>query len=173
MPGQVISKLYNANVYVDGDSYAGLAEEVTLPDLKPKMSDHHALSNIGVFELPTGLDKMSMKIKWNTVNRDVMVASADFYNAKDIMIRSNIDNWEGGSKSGSVPCVAFIRGLSKNLPAVGLKHQDNPEVESEFSCTGYKLQIDGQTVFDVDFFANKYIVDGEDKLADYRADLGL
>jgi phage tail tube protein FII len=28
-------------------------------------------------------------------------------------------------------------------------------------------------LFDVDFFANKYIVDGVDQMADYRANLGL
>lgn len=172
MPNQ-ISKLYNANVYLDGTSYAGLAEEVTLPDLKPKVSEHKALSNIGSFELPTGLDKMGMKIKWNTVNGAVMANSADFYNARDIMIRSSIDVWENGSKVGTQSVTAFLRGLSKTLPAVGFKHQDNPEVETEFSVTGYKLEIDGAVVFDVDYFANVYIVDGVDMLADYRANLGL
>jgi P2 family phage contractile tail tube protein len=171
--GNRISKLYNANVYLDGDSYAGLAEEVTAPDLKPKMTEHKALSNIGSFELPTGLDKMGMKIKWNTVNADVMRTSADFYNSKNIMIRANIDEWEDGSKAASVPCIMFIRGLSKTLPAVGFKHQDNAEVESEFSVTGYRLEIAGVEVFNIDLFANVYIVDGEDMLADYRANLGL
>ena len=168
-----ISKLYNANVYIDGDSYAGLAEEVTLPDLKPKTSEHKALSNIGSFELPTGLDKMGMKIKWNTVNADIMAGAADFYTSKDIMIRSNIDIWEGGSKTGSVPCVAFVKGLSKKVPELGIKHQDNVESDMEFNVTAYKLVIDGAVVFDVDYFANVYIVDGDDKLADYRDILGL
>lgn len=172
MPNQ-ISTLYNANVYINGDSFAGVAEEVTLPDLKAKMTELKALSNIGGFELPTGLDKMTMKIKWNTVNADVMTNSADFYNSSDIMIRANIDEWENGSRSGTAPCVAFIRGLNKNLPAIVLKHQDNPDVEQEFSVTGYKLEIDGNVIFDVDFFANVYIVNGVDMMADYRANLGL
>lgn len=172
MPNQ-ISKLYNANVYLDGTSYAGLAEEVSAPDLKPIMSDHKSLSNIGKFKLPTGLDEMKMKIKWNTVNFDVMATSADFYNAKDIMIRSSIDVWENGDKIGTQGVAMFIRGLSTNLPPVNFKHQDNPEVETEFSVTGYKLEIDGIVVFHVDYFANIYIVDGVDKLADYRANLGI
>lgn len=173
MAGNQISTLYNANVYLNGQSFAGVAEEVTLPDLKAKMTEHKGLSSIGSFELPTGLDKMMMKIKWNTVNSDVMKSAADFYNSTDIMIRCNIDNWENGSRTGSVPCIAFVRGLNKNLPAIGLKHQDNPEGEQEFSVTAYKLEIDGEVIFDVDFFAQVYIVDGVDMLADYRANLGL
>ena len=62
-----IQTLYNANVYMNGENYAGRAEEVTLPDLKAKTVDHKPLSNIGAFKLPTGLDQMSMKIKWNSI----------------------------------------------------------------------------------------------------------
>lgn len=169
----VITKIFNANVYLNGDNYAGLAEEVTAPEVKPKTSEHKALSNIGVFELPTGLDKMSMKIKWNTVNPAVMATTADFYNASDIMIRSHIDKYENGSKVGSSSVVMHVRGMSSGLPPVAFKHQDNPDMENTFNVTGYKLEIDGVTVVHVDFFANIYIVDGVDLLADYRANLGL
>jgi len=169
----VIQTLYNANIYINGGSYAGRAEEVTLPDLKPKMVDHKPLSGIGSFELPTGLDKMTMKIKWNSADDQIMGNSADFYNSKDIMIRANADVWVNGTRSGSYPVTAFVRGLSKNLPPIGLKHQDNPDVESEYSVTAYKLEYDGNVVFDVDFFAQVYIVEGVDMLAQYRANLGL
>ena len=169
----VISKLYNGNVYMNGNNLAGTVEEATMPDLKPKTTEHKALSNIGSFDLPTGIDKMSMKLKFNTVNPYVMGQSADFYNAQDVMIRSNIDNWEGGSKVSSVPLVAQVRGLSRKVPELGIKHQDNVESDMEFNVTAYKLEIDGQVIYDIDLFANVYIVNGVDKLADYRANLGL
>lgn len=171
--GNDISTLYGANVYYNGQSFAGVAEEVTCPDLKAKTISLKALSNTGGFKLPVGFDEMGMKIKWNTVNADVMGNAADFYNANDIMIRSNIDTWENGSKTGSKSVVMFVRALNLNLPAIALKHQDNPEVETEFSVTGYKLEIDGEVIYDIDFFANVYIVRGVDMLADYRANLGL
>jgi hypothetical protein len=173
MAGTTISTLYNANVYLDGESYAGQAEELTLPDLKAKMVDHKALSMIGSFELPTGLDKMMMKIKWNSINVDVMTAAANFYNSSDIMVRANSDNWQNGSRTGSVPVIAIIRGLNKNLPAITLKHQDSPDIETEYSCTAYKLIIDGNVVFDIDFFAQVYIVDGVDLMEEYRTNLGI
>jgi len=173
MAGTTIQTLYNANVYLNGVSYAGQAEEVTLPNLKPKMAEHKPLSGLGAIDLTTGLDKMTMKIKWNSVDVDVMKQAANFYSSSDIMIRANSDTWENGSKSGSVPVVAIIRGLSMNLPAIVLKHQDNPDIETEFNVTGYKLLIDGELVFDVDLFAQVYIVDGVDLLADYRSNLGI
>ena len=168
-----IRTLYNANVYVNGQSYAGLAEEVTLPDLKPKMVDHKPLSNIGSFKLPTGLDQMTCKIKFNSISADLIANAANFYESSDIMFRANQDVWENGSKVASVPVVAFVRGLSMNLPAIVLKFQENPDVESEFSVTAYKLEVNGVVVFDVDYFANVYIVSGVDMMAQYRANLGL
>lgn len=173
MPGTAIQTLYNANVYLNNDSHAGQAEEVTLPDLKPKTTDHKPLSGIGSIKIPTGLDQMSMKIKWNSIDPDVMKAAANFYTSSDIMIRANSDTWENGSRTGSVPVVAIIRGLSVNLPAIALKHQDNPDIETEFSVTAYKLLINGEVIFDVDIYAQVYIVDGVDLMADYRANLGI
>jgi hypothetical protein len=173
MPGTAIATLYNANVYVNGESFAGVAEEVTLPDLKPKMTDHHPLSGIGTIELPTGLDKMGMKIKWNSANPDVLMNSADFYNAQDIMIRANSDIWVNDSRTGSVPVTAFIRGRSTGVPPIGLKHQDNPDIETNYTIHAYKLEMDGAVLFEIDLYAQVYIVDGVDMYAAYRANLGL
>jgi uncharacterized protein len=168
-----ISTLSNANVYINGSAFAGQAEEVTLPDLKPKMTEMKALSQMGVIEVTTGLEKMGVKIKWNSVNPEVLASSADFFNADSIMIRANLTTWQNGSRLSDVPCVAFVKGLNKNLPAIGIKHQDTPDVEQEFSVSYYRLEINGAVVFEVDFYANVYIVDGEDMLADLRANLGL
>lgn len=169
-----ISKVYNANVYWDGDSYAGLAEEVTAPEVKAKNSEHKAVSSFMAFDLSTGIEKLEgLKIKWNTVSPDIMKNSADFFNSKDIMVRSNRDIWENGTKVGSEPVVMMFRGLSRKIPGLGFKQQDNVETESEFSCTAYKLEINGAVIFDIDAFAQVYIVDGVDLLADYRANLGL
>jgi uncharacterized protein len=168
-----IMTLYNANVYINGNNTAGKAEEVTLPDLRPKMTDHKPLSGVGTFQLPTGLDAMSMKIKWNSADDALMGHSADFYNSNDIMVRGNADIWQNGSRIASAPVTAIIRGLSKNVPAINFKHQDNPDIETEYSVTGYELFYNGVEVFAVDLFAQVYRVEGVDMLADYRANLGL
>jgi hypothetical protein len=173
MAGTKISTLYNANVYMGGDSYAGQGQEVTLPNPKPKLAEHKPLSGIGAFDLTTGLDKMNMKVKWNSIDADVMKIAANFYSSNDIMIRANSDVWENGSRTGSVPVVAIIRGLSINLPAIVLKHQDNPDIETEFNVTAYKLIIDNEVIFDIDLFAQIYIVDGVDLMAEYRSNLGI
>ena len=168
-----IRTLYNANVYVQGDNFAGVAEEVTLPDLKAKLSDHKPLSGVGSLELFAGLDKMSMKVKWNSINEQVMINSANFFDAQDIMVRANSERWENDSRVASEPVAAFMRGRPKGVPPIGLKHQDNPDVETEYTISYYKLEVAGRVLFEVDFYAQIYVVDGVDLLADYRANLGI
>lgn len=169
-----IRTLYNANVYIDGINHAGKSEEVTLPVVKPALVDHIALSMIGKIELPAGLDKMdSLKIKWNSIDPDIIKSTADFYTSRDIMIRSNGDVWMNGSRQSSEPVTIFLRGLSMGTPPIEFKHQQSPGIETEFTMSYYKMEINGAVMFEVDYYAQVYIVDGVDLMADYRANLGL
>ena len=171
--GNNVSVLVGANVYMDGQTYAGQVEEATMPDPKPVMQEIKALSMYGKIELPHGLDKMSCKLKWNSVSADIIKKAANVFNSIDVMIRSNIAVWANGDKTQDVPCVAFIRGTSKSgVPPIGLKHQDKSDLETEYAVTYYKLEIGGVPVVEIDFYANVYMVDGVDMLADYRANLG-
>lgn len=169
----LLSTVYNANTYVDGVNWFGIAEELTLPDLKPTMQEHKALGMIGKIELPSGLDKMEFKMKMNSVYPEALKRVANFYDGTVVMARSSREVWEAGTKVGEEPVVIQMRGLPKSFPAIVLKHQDNPELESTFTCTMYKLEINGEVIVHVDLMAQIYIVDGVDMWAEKRANLGL
>ena len=89
------------------------------------------------------------------------------------MICANADIWENGSRVASQPVTMYVRGLSMGIPDIALKHQENPNIETEVTCTGYKLEYNGRVIVEVDLFAQIYSVDGKDMMADYRANLGL
>ena len=75
--GLEINRLTNANIYVDGNSWLGRAEEVTLPVITSKMSEHKALGMVGMVELFSGIDKLEARIKWNSVYKDVFKKAAN------------------------------------------------------------------------------------------------
>ncbi|HJT73282.1 MAG TPA: phage major tail tube protein, partial [Chitinophaga sp.] len=91
----LINKCTNANVYLNGVSYMGRAEEITLPDIQPKMVDHKALGMVGESELPAGLQKMSAKIKWNAIYPDVMKTTHNVFTSVRLMVRTSIETYEG------------------------------------------------------------------------------
>ena len=173
--GQVnINRLTNGNVYVDGVSWFGSFEEVTLPDIKAIMSEHKGLGMIGKLEFVAGIDKLEMKIKWNSVYQPAMKASADFYTPHQLTVRASLEQYDAtAGRVAQLPVVVNIRGQFKKLPGLGLKQQDNVEAESELTCTAYQMIINGEEVVDLDLIAQVYRVDGVDLMATYRSNLGI
>jgi len=168
-----VNKVTNANIYVGGVSYMGRAEEVSLPDVQAKMADHKALGMVGELELPAGLQKMSMKIKWNSIYPDVMKQTHNVFQAIDLQIYTNVETYEGGSRSGQAKCVVYVTAIPKKSGGLVFKAQDNVEREDEFNVTAYKMEIDDEEIIDIDIMNNIWRVNGVDQLAQYRANLGL
>lgn len=168
-----INKLTNANVYVDGASLLGRAEEINLPVIKHKMVDHKALGMVGTAEFFAGIDKMEAKIKWNSFYSDVLKKAADPMTPVQLQVRSSLENWGSSGRQSEKACVAYITASYKDFPGGNFKQHDNVEAESNLSVYYYKLEIDGQVIVEIDVLANIYKVDGVDKLATYRANLGI
>jgi P2 family phage contractile tail tube protein len=160
-------------VYLNGANYLGRAEEISLPEVSPKMTDHKALGLTGEMEFPAGLQKMTAKIKWNAPYPEVMTISHDFYTPVRLMFRGSLERWENGGKTAEVPVVAHLTGTFKKSGGLVVKAQDNSEMEHELSITRYKLEIDGTTICEVDVMANIYRTAEVDVLANYRSNLGI
>lgn len=168
-----INKVVNGNVYLDGESFLGRAEEVTCPDVAPKMVDHKALGMVGELQLPAGLQKMTGKIKWNAIYPEVMKKTHDVYTAIRLMIRANVETYEGGTRTGQTPCVVYLTCTPSKSGGLVFKSQDNVEREDEFNVTAYKMEIGDEEIIDVDIMANVWRVNGIDQLAAYRSNLGI
>lgn len=169
----LINKVTNGNIYLDGESFLGRAEEITLPDVAPKMVDHKALGMVGELQLPAGLQKMTAKIKWNAIYPDVMKKTHDVYTAIRLMVRANVETYEGGTRSAQVPCVIYLTVTPVKSGGLSFKAQDNVEREDEFNVTSYKMEINEEEIIDVDIMANVWRVNGVDQLSQYRANLGI
>lgn len=170
---RAINKVTNGNVYLDGVSFMGMAEEVTLPEVAAKMIDHKALGMVGETEFPSGLMKMSAKIKWNAIYPEVMIKTHNVYQSIRLMIRSSVESYEGNSRTAEVPCVVYLTATPKKTGGLVFKHQDNIETEDEFNVSAYKLEIDGEEIVDIDVMATIWRVNGVDMLAQYRSNLGI
>lgn len=168
-----INKLTNANIYLDGTSLAGQAEEVDLPKVDPKMVEHKGLGMAGTFELPSGFDKMEMRIKWNSFYQDAFAKVADPYSSRQFQVRGNLENYTGpGGRVGQVAYKATVRGTFKGLPGGNFKQNENVEMESMVNVVYFKLEIGQTAVYEFDVFANIYKVNGVDLLQQFRQNTG-
>lgn len=166
------NQIINANIYLNGNNLLGKASEVDAPKVMAKMSEYKALGLIGSFELPTGLDKMEMRIKWNAFYPDVAKVMMNPWASVSLMVRANMEVWQGGNRTSEVPVIIYATCQSKGFPLGNYKQQENVDTESTLSVTHCKMEIDGVETLEVDVMNNIYKVDGVDIMANYRANIG-
>lgn len=167
-----IAKVFNARVYIDGTDFIAKAEEVDLPKVRFKFADTKALGIYAESELPTGLDKMEAKIKFNSVYPDFVALAADPFTVRTVIVRAPYQVWTQQGVSKTAPLKAELRGFLKEFDTAKLKRADSAEAEATLSVIYYKLEVDGQEIVEVDTFNNIYRVKGKDILQDYRSAIG-
>ncbi len=173
MSNIAVNRLTNANVYLNGTSLLGRAEEINLPAIKHKLAEHKALGMVGVAEFFAGIEKMEAKIKWNSFYSDVMKAAANPLKTVNLQVRSSLESYTAQGRTAEVPVVCYLTAAHKDFPMGNFKQHDNVEVESNLTVYYCKLEINGEVILEVDVLANLYKVDGQDILAQYRANLGI
>jgi len=171
--GQIsIKQITNANVYIDGTSFLGKIEEAKLPDVVATLSEHKALGMVGKIELPNGIDKMEMSMKWNSLYGDVLKKAANPFKGVQLQCRSSQETYTGQGRTEEVPVVVHLTGSFKKFPLGGYKQHENVEAETTLTITYFRLVVNGEDIVELDVLANIYKVGGEDLLAQYRSNIG-
>ena len=170
--GIEINRITNANVYVDGGSLMGKAEEIKLPDITAKMVEHKALGLAGSIELPSGFDKMEGEIKWSSFYKDVMAKVANPFKFVSIQVRCNVETYGSQGRTTEKAMVTYLTVAFKKNPGGTFKQHDNAEFPTSCAVYYIKQVLDGQDILEFDALSNIYKVNGEDMLANYRANLG-
>jgi len=167
-----INRLTNANVYMDGNNLLGRAEEINLPMIKHKMTEHKALGMIGSAEFFSGIDKLECKIKWNSLYPDVLKKAANPFKTIQIQARASLETYNSQGKTQEVPAVAYLSGTFKEFPLGNIKAGDNAEYETTMAINYAKLIVAGEELFEIDILENIYKVGGIDIMQDYRNNIG-
>ncbi|MDF0606629.1 phage major tail tube protein [Neisseriaceae bacterium TC5R-5] len=167
-----VNRITNANVYLNGNSLLGRAEEIKLPDITAIMQEHKALGMVGKIELPAGFEKLEGEIKWNSFYKDVARLMANPFKSAQLQCRSNIETYGAQGRIQEVSLVTFLTVMFKKNPLGTFKPLDNAEFSASFSATYIKQVVDGEEVLELDYLANIFRVGGEDVLATYRSNIG-
>jgi hypothetical protein len=168
-----INRTTNANIYIDGSSFLGRAEEFSLPTVKTKTSEHKAIGMIATMEHFSGIEKMEMKIKWNSFYADVLKKNADFTKTVNIQIRASVEEYNSAGRGAESPMVLTVTAQYKDFPLGNFKQHDNVELETTLNVLAFKQEINGEEIIEIDIMANIYKANGVDLMAKYRANLGI
>jgi P2 family phage contractile tail tube protein len=170
---QDIKRITNANIYMNGNSLLGRAEEVQAPVIKHKFTEHKALGLIGTPEFFSGIEKMEAKIKWNSFYPDVLKLVANPITPIQLQVRASLETYGSSGRTGEDAVVCYMTATPKDFPTGSFKQHDNVELETNFAITYCKLEIGGLPILEIDVLASIYKVNGLDILSQYRANLGI
>lgn len=167
-----IKRLTQANVYLNNGNLLGRVAEIELPDLKPKMLEHKALGMIADMEFPSGFEKLEGKLKWASVEPDVLIQVYNPYRAVELQVRSSLESFTNLGRTAEEPVNIFLTVTFKVGQTPNFKPNENVDMEAEFNATYMKQTMAGKDLVEIDTIANIYKVGGVDVLTNYRANLG-
>jgi P2 family phage contractile tail tube protein len=169
-----VSKVLDANVYVNNESAHGQASEVTCPEVTPVMSEHNSLGSIGTLKtFAKKFEAMEATIKWSYAENDVLKSCGNFSKPMDIMVRSNKSVFDSGMEVTEIPVVIYMKGVPTKHVSGTFKSGESTEGETTLAVHYLKQEVDGEEIIEVDIRNNIYKVNGEDLLAEYKQNLGI
>jgi P2 family phage contractile tail tube protein len=171
MAGRQISKILDANVYLNGTNYVGKALEFDPPKVSHHTVDFQTLASIGPVELTDGVEKMECKVKWAAYIKGAFDNIDPFTSVMLTFIVAQ-QVWQDGSVVGYEQVAYTVRALCKEIaPATTKKGEGMPDMS--FAVNYCKCEIDGETVYEIDLLNNIWNTAQGDVYAEVRSILGM
>ena len=167
-----ISKITNANIYLEATNLIGTASEISIPEVTAKVQEHIALGMIGGIELVSGFEKMEGEITWTRLYDDIFTLTANPYQAQTLTVRSNVERWQGEGLVEETAMVTTLVVTFKKTQGLNLKPHESVTMETPFSCTAITQLINGKPTLEVDYFNNIFKVNGVSILDNFNANIG-
>jgi P2 family phage contractile tail tube protein len=164
-------KLKNFNVFYNGDNYIGRCAEVELPKLTRKTEDLQAGGMNGPVKIDLGMEGLEINHTWAGFEADVYrqfgVSMADgvllrFAGAYQRDDTADVDAIE-----------IVVRGRHTEIDPDSAKAGDDTELKVKTDCTYYQLTVNGENIVEIDPINFVETVNGVDRLAEYRAAMGI
>lgn len=158
------------NVYQDGNKMIGLTAEVTLPEINQKTATVEGPGIKGEIDSPTigQFESMEMSLKFRTLYS----SATDLMNptkTQNLTLRAaqQVYDRSGGYAFKSLRIV--VAGRTKKYNPGTVKRGESMDAEVTLELTYIKIEVDGETIVEIDKLNDKYIVHGEDLLAAINA----
>ncbi|MDD3652400.1 phage major tail tube protein [Immundisolibacter sp.] len=163
--------LKNFNLFNDGESYMGVAEEIKLPKLTRKTDDYRGGGMSGPVAVDLGQEKIELEMTLAGLMRQVF-AQYGTTKADGVMLRfAGAYQRDDTAEVNAVEVV--VRGRHTEIDPDNAKAGERGKLTVKSALTYYKLSIDGDVVIEIDLLNMVETVNGVDMLAEQRKAIGL
>lgn len=170
---KVPEKLINFRVYLDGTDLIGIAD-VTLPTLEAMTETVSGAGIAGEVDSPTlgHYSSMETVLNWRTLEKSNLTLAAPDGVHLDLRGAQQVyDSGAGKYIVRPVKCVVF--GVPKSTELGKLEVGNTTDTANTIETNYIKVDIDGETVLEVDKYNSICTIGSNDYLAAVREALGL
>lgn len=165
------TNLKNFNIYADGVSLMGVAEEVVLPKLARQMEEFQGAGMPGPVDIDMGNEKMVLE--WTTAGL-LFSALKQYGAAKPDALMLRYSGAYQREDTGDIHAVEIVvRGRHSEIDMGTAKLKDATKTKVSTTLTYFKLIVDNDVIIEYDAMAMIFTVDGKDLLEDQRKAIGL
>lgn len=172
MSQTLVQALTNCNIYVNGVGFIGRAAEVEVPHPKQKLVDYKGLGMAGSLKLWAGVEALEAQIKWSSYDAAAIGLAAMPFKAQQFQVRGSLMQQGSNGVSAELPVIYLMTGAFHDGGKAAFKQHEMVETTSMINVTHTELYIAGAQVYLFDAFANIYVVNGVDQLAQFRSNIG-
>lgn len=158
--------LKNVNVFVDGRGYAGKATQVTLPEVSIQTEEVRPGGQDGPVEVDMGTEAMEASLQFASVEKELLGSAGT---ELSVTVRGATRDQDATVH----PVRAELTGRVKNQGTGDWTPGERSTTTLTLAVDYYRLEIDGESVLEIDVPNMIRKVNGEDQLAGMREALGL
>lgn len=165
--------LTNARIYKEGNVLLGVAS-VDMPDFEFMTESMGGFGIAGEVDMPVQghFKSMSIKLKWNTTTADAMQLLN--MESHQLDVRGNIQKHDAGTGTFVNEAIkVLVKGAPKKIGVGKFEPTKKMEPETELEITYIKIWQGGTELVELDKLNFIFCVNGVDKMAQIRANLGM
>lgn len=167
-------KLKLMNLFIDGVSYLGVVQSVTLPKLTRKLEKYRGGGMNGSASVDLGLDDdaLSAEISLGGFPDDAVWSLYAATGTASVPLRF-AGSYQRDDTGETVPVEVVLRGRQKEIDLSEAKQGEDTESKISLECSYYKLTLNGKDMVEIDTVNLVEMVNGTDMLEAHRQNIGL
>ncbi|CAK8738169.1 phage major tail tube protein [Sodalis sp.] len=166
-------KLKNMMIFNDGNSYQGIAEEITLPKLTRKFEAYRGGGMGGAVNVDLGLEDGALDAEITLGGIEPQVFRQWATTKADGIPLRFMGSYQRDDTGETSAVEIVMRGRFAEFDFGNYKYGDNSQTKLSVKNVYYKLTIDSEVLIEIDTLNMVEVVGGDDRQAEHRRAIGL
>ena len=162
----------NFNLFIEGGSYMGRAEETVLPKLTRKMEEYRGGGMNAPMEIDMGSEKLEAEFTLREFSEDVLLQYG-VVDSAGVALRFRAAAQRDDASGNTDAIEVVMRGRWRELDMGTVKSGDAANMKVAMAITYYKYIVNGETLIELDSLNMIEKVGENDRLAEQRKALDI